>query len=184
MYTQVIGWWGIVQIWSFWWVRISIMCRAGSTISYYRSSPLYLYTCTFHVLCLSHFPALVEQYLYIIILYMPKPYHIHTCLGTDARVAACKRVRDAGGQLPSAKKGERSTQGWLNGDIALTRWRHIEGVDVIEPKQHFTKIIRMCYIDWQGYTWQIDSKIISWHDTWLLVRSGSRDIDDGISAEH
>ena len=48
------------------------------------------------------------------------PYS-YAYIGTDARVAACKRVRDAGGQLPSAKKGERSTQGWLNGDIALTR---------------------------------------------------------------
>ena len=41
--------------------------------------------------------------------------------GADARTDACKRVRDAGGQLPTSKAGERSTQGWLNGDIALTR---------------------------------------------------------------
>ena len=41
--------------------------------------------------------------------------------GADARTDACKRVRDAGGQLPTSKTGERSTQGWLNGDIALTR---------------------------------------------------------------
>ena len=40
--------------------------------------------------------------------------------GADARTAACRRVRDVGGQLPSKKTGERSTQGWLNGDIALT----------------------------------------------------------------
>jgi hypothetical protein len=39
--------------------------------------------------------------------------------GADARTEACRRVRDAGGQLPSKKTGERSTQGWLNGDIAL-----------------------------------------------------------------
>mmetsp|Transcript_403 Transcript_403/g.915 ORF Transcript_403/g.915 Transcript_403/m.915 type:complete len:172 (-) Transcript_403:233-748(-) len=41
--------------------------------------------------------------------------------GADARTAACRRVRDAGGQLPTSKVGERSTQGWLNGDIALSR---------------------------------------------------------------
>ena len=40
--------------------------------------------------------------------------------GADERTKACRRVRDAGGQLPGSKKGERSTQGWLNGDIALT----------------------------------------------------------------
>lgn len=40
--------------------------------------------------------------------------------GADERTKACRRVRDAGGQLPGSKKGERSTSGWLNGDIALT----------------------------------------------------------------
>ena len=40
--------------------------------------------------------------------------------GDDERTKACRRVRDAGGQLPGSKKGERSTSGWLNGDIALT----------------------------------------------------------------
>ena len=39
--------------------------------------------------------------------------------GADERTKACRRVRDAGGQLPGSKKGERSTQGWLNGDISL-----------------------------------------------------------------
>ena len=40
--------------------------------------------------------------------------------GADARTEACRRVRAAGGQLPSkSSKGERSTQGWLNGEIAL-----------------------------------------------------------------
>jgi hypothetical protein len=42
--------------------------------------------------------------------------------GATERTAACRRVRDAGGQLPNASKpGERSTMGWLNGDIALTK---------------------------------------------------------------
>ena len=40
--------------------------------------------------------------------------------GADERTKACRRVRDAGGQLPGSKKGERSTKGWLDGDIALT----------------------------------------------------------------
>lgn len=40
--------------------------------------------------------------------------------GAEARTAACRRVRDAGGDLPTSKPGERKTQGWLNGDIALT----------------------------------------------------------------
>ena len=40
--------------------------------------------------------------------------------GADERTKACRRVRDIGGQLPGSKKGERSTMGWLNGDIALT----------------------------------------------------------------
>jgi hypothetical protein len=40
--------------------------------------------------------------------------------GATERTAACRRVRDAGGKLPNASKpGERSTMGWLNGDIAL-----------------------------------------------------------------
>lgn len=43
-------------------------------------------------------------------------------VGATERTAACRRVRDAGGQLPNASKaGERSTMGWLNGDIALTK---------------------------------------------------------------
>ena len=43
-------------------------------------------------------------------------------VGATERTAACKRVRDAGGQLPnSSKTKERSTMGWLNGDIALTK---------------------------------------------------------------
>ena len=42
--------------------------------------------------------------------------------GATERTAACKRVRDSGGQLPnSIKTNERSTMGWLNGDIALTK---------------------------------------------------------------
>ena len=40
--------------------------------------------------------------------------------GAEARTAACRRVRDAGGELPTSRPGERKTQGWLNGDIALT----------------------------------------------------------------
>ena len=68
---------------------------------------------------LSHFP-LPPRSVEHIIFAQTIPYS-YVLTGTDARVAACKRVRDAGGQLPSAKKGERSTQGWLNGDIALTR---------------------------------------------------------------
>lgn len=39
--------------------------------------------------------------------------------GADARTAACVRVRDAGGQLPGSKTGERSTAGWVNNPIAL-----------------------------------------------------------------
>lgn len=39
--------------------------------------------------------------------------------GADARTAACRRVRDAGGQLPSSKAGERNTAGWVNNAIAL-----------------------------------------------------------------
>lgn len=42
--------------------------------------------------------------------------------GAKERTAACTRVRDSGGQLPnSSKTNERSTMGWLNGDIALTK---------------------------------------------------------------
>lgn len=33
--------------------------------------------------------------------------------GTDARLAACKRVRAAGGLLPTSKPGERNTAGWV-----------------------------------------------------------------------
>ena len=41
--------------------------------------------------------------------------------GATERTAACRRVRDAGGKLPTkSAAGERSTMGWLNGDIALT----------------------------------------------------------------
>ncbi|KAL7474879.1 hypothetical protein ACHAW6_000825 [Cyclotella cf. meneghiniana] len=39
--------------------------------------------------------------------------------GSDARTAACKRVRDAGGLLPESKPGERKTAGWVNNPIAL-----------------------------------------------------------------
>ena len=39
--------------------------------------------------------------------------------GSDARTAACKRVRDAGGLLPTSKPGERNTAGWVNNPIAL-----------------------------------------------------------------
>ncbi|KAL3807448.1 hypothetical protein ACHAXA_003977 [Cyclostephanos tholiformis] len=43
-------------------------------------------------------------------------------VGATERTAACRRVRDAGGRLPNASRaGERSTMGWLNGDIALTK---------------------------------------------------------------
>lgn len=98
------------------------MCRAGSII-YYRSSPLHLYvyiSCVIVVLCGPYLISLPPRSVEHIIFAQTIPYS-YVLTGTDARVAACKRVRDAGGQLPSAKKGERSTQGWLNGDIALTR---------------------------------------------------------------
>ena len=39
--------------------------------------------------------------------------------GADARSQACRRVRDAGGILPGAKKGERDIKGWVNNPIAL-----------------------------------------------------------------
>mmetsp|Transcript_21186 Transcript_21186/g.36425 ORF Transcript_21186/g.36425 Transcript_21186/m.36425 type:complete len:164 (+) Transcript_21186:56-547(+) len=39
--------------------------------------------------------------------------------GADARTAACRRVRDAGGLLPTSKGGERNTAGWVNNPIAL-----------------------------------------------------------------
>ena len=39
--------------------------------------------------------------------------------GSDARLAACKRVRDAGGLLPTSKPGERNTAGWVNNPIPL-----------------------------------------------------------------
>ncbi|KAL7534895.1 hypothetical protein ACHAWF_004982 [Thalassiosira exigua] len=39
--------------------------------------------------------------------------------GSDARTAACRRVRDAGGLLPTSKTGERSTAGWVDNPIAL-----------------------------------------------------------------
>lgn len=38
--------------------------------------------------------------------------------GSDARGGACRRVRDAGGLLPGAKK-ERDVSGWVNNPIAL-----------------------------------------------------------------
>lgn len=39
--------------------------------------------------------------------------------GSDSRGAACRRVRDAGGLLPGAKKGERDIKGWVDNPIAL-----------------------------------------------------------------
>lgn len=39
--------------------------------------------------------------------------------GSDARLAACKRVRDVGGLLPTSKPGERNTAGWVNNPIPL-----------------------------------------------------------------
>ena len=39
--------------------------------------------------------------------------------GANARSEACRRVRDAGGILPGAKKGERDIKGWVNNPIAL-----------------------------------------------------------------
>jgi hypothetical protein len=39
--------------------------------------------------------------------------------GSDSRGAACRRVRDAGGQLPGPKKGERDVKGWVDNPIAL-----------------------------------------------------------------
>ena len=39
--------------------------------------------------------------------------------GSDARLTACKRVRDAGGLLPTSKPGERNTAGWVNNPIPL-----------------------------------------------------------------
>ena len=39
--------------------------------------------------------------------------------GSDARLAACKRVRAAGGLLPTSKPGERNTAGWVNNPIPL-----------------------------------------------------------------
>jgi hypothetical protein len=39
--------------------------------------------------------------------------------GSDARLAACKRVRAAGGLLPTSKPGERNVAGWVNNDIPL-----------------------------------------------------------------
>ena len=107
---------------------VSTYC-AEQGLSYISSlSPFFLYT----GYALISFPCPLG---WTISYYAQTIPYSYAYIGTDARVAACKRVRDAGGQLPSVKKGERSTQGWLNGDIALTRWRHIEGVDVIELKQ-------------------------------------------------
>ncbi|KAL9188101.1 hypothetical protein ACHAXT_006479 [Thalassiosira profunda] len=39
--------------------------------------------------------------------------------GADARTAACRRVRDAGGLLPNSKTGERNVKGWVDNPIAL-----------------------------------------------------------------
>ena len=39
--------------------------------------------------------------------------------GSDSRGAACRRVRDVGGRLPGAKKGERDIKGWVDNPIAL-----------------------------------------------------------------
>mmetsp|Transcript_20300 Transcript_20300/g.31751 ORF Transcript_20300/g.31751 Transcript_20300/m.31751 type:complete len:158 (-) Transcript_20300:8-481(-) len=39
--------------------------------------------------------------------------------GSESRGAACRRVRDAGGILPGAKKGERDIKGWVDNPIAL-----------------------------------------------------------------
>jgi hypothetical protein len=39
--------------------------------------------------------------------------------GSDSRGAACRRVRDSGGQLPGPKKFERDIKGWVDNPIAL-----------------------------------------------------------------
>lgn len=39
--------------------------------------------------------------------------------GSDSRAAACRKVRDAGGLLPTAKKFERDVKGWVDNPIAL-----------------------------------------------------------------
>ena len=39
--------------------------------------------------------------------------------GSDSRAAACRKVRDAGGLLPTSKKYERDVKGWVDNPIAL-----------------------------------------------------------------
>mmetsp|Transcript_29287 Transcript_29287/g.66147 ORF Transcript_29287/g.66147 Transcript_29287/m.66147 type:complete len:136 (-) Transcript_29287:134-541(-) len=39
-------------------------------------------------------------------------------VGKD-RMEACKRVKESGGMMPSSKKGERNTKGWVDNPIAL-----------------------------------------------------------------